>query len=222
MPRLPLPADQIKKLVVDQGLIADAKFDEYMEEAKRKNQSIIDILVSEKVVELDYLDTLIATALGVPRVDFNNRKLDPNLVKTLPEDVARQRQVIIFNKEDDGTYDAAMVDPSDLETIEFLSQRLKANIKPFSRRREDLNRGFSVYGYELGQDFKKLIEENIRASLLNPIKERRGGGERSCRSSALWTIFFRTRSHRARRTSISRSWRSLRSSATASTAFSTR
>ena len=43
-------------------------------------------------------------------------------------------------------------------------------MKPFLATGEDLNRGFSVYGYELGQDFKKLIEENIKASLASHSK----------------------------------------------------
>ena len=53
-----------------------------------------------------------------------------------------------------------------LRRSQFLGQRLKAKIKPFLATPEDLNRGFSVYGYELGQDFKKIIEDNVRASLV--------------------------------------------------------
>ena len=170
MARLPLPVDDIRKLVVNEGLINDEKFKEYLEESERKGQSIIDVLVSDKIVEADYLNNLIAQTLGVPRVNFNNVKLDPDIVKLLPEDIARQRQIIVFNQEGDGVYDAAMIDPSDLGTRQFLEQRLKAKIKPFLATGEDLNRGFSVYGYELGQDFKKLIEENIRTSLLNQSK----------------------------------------------------
>ena len=68
---------------------------------------------------------------------------------------------------------SAMIDPSDLETQEFLAQRLQGKIKPFLASAEDLNRGFSVYGYELGQDFKKIIDDNVRASLANQSKDAR-------------------------------------------------
>jgi len=163
--RLPLPVPQIKKLLIDEGLISPEKFDELLADAERKSQSIIDVLVSEKFAGADYLNDLIAGALGVPRVDFTTRTVATEFVKLIPEDVARQRQVIVFAKESDGTYDVAMGDPSDLETIAFLTQRLKAKIKPFLATSEDLNRGFSVYGYELGKDFKRLIEDNIKASL---------------------------------------------------------
>ncbi len=156
--------------MVDEGLIAPEKFDELLADATRKNQSILGVLISERFVTEDYLSDLIANALGVPRVDFAAQKMQSDVVKLLPEDIARQRQVIVFKKEDDGTYDVAMVDPSDLETVAFLDQRLKGKIKPFLATTEDLNRGFLVYGYELGQDFKKIIEDNIKASLASATK----------------------------------------------------
>jgi len=168
--RLPLPPAQIKKLLVDENLIAPDRFDKLFAEAERKNQGILEVLVAEQVVDGKYLNGIVAKALGVEVADFSEKSLDKEMVRVLPEDVARQRQVIIFNREANGVYDIAMVDPSDLETIEFVSQRLKARVKPFLATPEDLNRGFSVYGYELGQDFKRLIEENVRASLSGQAK----------------------------------------------------
>ncbi len=170
MVHLPLPVEQLKKLLLDEGLISAERFDALLTEADRKNQSIADVLAAEKVVEPAYLNNLIAKAIGVPIVDFTTEKIDKESVNLLPEDIARQRQVIIFKREPDGTLDAAMVDPSDLETRQFLEQRLGGKIRPFLANSEDLNRGFSVYGYELGQDFKKVIEDNVRASLLSQSK----------------------------------------------------
>jgi len=163
--KLPLPPAQLKKMLIAENLITGERFDALFEEAQRKNQSILDVLVAQGVVDAEYLGGLVAKALGVERVSFVKKPIDSKAVRLLSEEISRQRQVVIFNREEDGTCDAAMIDPGDLETIEFLKQYLKAKIKPFLATAEDLNRGFAVYGYELGQDFKKLIEENIRASL---------------------------------------------------------
>jgi type IV pilus assembly protein PilB len=168
--KLPISPDQLKKLLVDQNLIAPEQFDELYQEANRKGQNVIDVLVSEKIVESNYLNDLIASLLGVPRADFSVHSVNKEVVKLLSEGAARQRQVIVFDQEQDGTYDVAMIDPSDLETREFLQQRLNGKIKPFLASSEDLNRGFSVYGYELGQDFKKIINDNVRASLVSQSK----------------------------------------------------
>ena len=146
------------------------KFDEYFKEAERKNQSVIDVLASRKIVEKSYLQALLAKALGVERVDFSAQPIDPEVVRLIPEAVARERQAVAFHRESDTQYDVAMVNPSDLETIEYFTQQLHGSVRPFLATAEDLNRGFSVYGYAVGQDFKKVIEENIQASLANPSK----------------------------------------------------
>ena len=167
---LPLSSEQLKKILLSENLITAERFDALSVEAERKSQSIIDILASKGFVEPNYLDDVIAKTLVVTRVDFASRPIDKEIVKTLPENIARERQAVVFNKEDDGSYDVAMTNPSDLEAIEFLSQRLKAKINPFFATDDDLKRGFSIYGYALGQDFKKLIEENIAASLISQSK----------------------------------------------------
>ncbi len=168
--QLPLPPAELKRLLIENGLVEPVRFDDLLAAAERKNQSIFDVLVSEKVVEEDYLQNLVAAALGVPRIDFASQTVNANTVRLLPETSARERQVVLFGREADGTYDAAMINPADLETIAFLSQRLGAKVKPFLASQEDLDRGFSVYGYELGKDFKELIEENVRQSLASQAK----------------------------------------------------
>jgi type IV pilus assembly protein PilB len=169
--KFPLPPGQLKKLLMDEGLITAEKFEALREDAERKNQNLVDVLVAERVADANYLDDVIAKALGVARVSLSTSTIDKEILKLIPESVARDHQIIIFKREDDGTYDAAMADPSDLETIEFLTQRLKARIRPFLAAPADLNQGFSVYGSELEKDFKKIIEENVRASLANPSKD---------------------------------------------------
>jgi len=83
--KLPISPDQLKRLLVEQNLIAPERFDELYQEAERKSQSVIDILVSEKIVERAYLDDLIAGLLGVPRADFSVVKIDKDTVNLLAE-----------------------------------------------------------------------------------------------------------------------------------------
>ena len=167
----PLPPEQLKKLLIDEGLITDERFESLRADAERKGQGIVDVLVAERVADVGYLNNVIAKALGVSRIDLSASMINKDVMKLIPEATAREHQVILFQQEEDGTYDVAMIDPSDLETVEFLSQRLKARIRPFLATAGDLNQGFSVYGRELEQDFKQIIEENIRASLANPSKD---------------------------------------------------
>jgi type II secretory ATPase GspE/PulE/Tfp pilus assembly ATPase PilB-like protein len=162
---IPIPVTEIKNKLLEDGLITEEKFNIYLEEAKRKNQNLIDILVSERVVDSNYLYQFLASYLGVELFQPNKHIINETIVKSLPENIAREKQVIVFNKEPDGTLDVAMADPSDLNTIEYLKQYFDTSIKPFLISVENLNYGFKIYGSTITEDFKKLIEENIEQSL---------------------------------------------------------
>ncbi|MCS6789062.1 MAG: GspE/PulE family protein [Patescibacteria group bacterium] len=162
---LPIPPNQIKKKLIEDNLITTEKFDAFFEEAQRKNQNLIDILISEHIVDANYIYNFLASYLGVDLAQLNVRHINEEVVKSLPENIAREKQIIVFDKEEDGTVDVAMLNPSDLATIEFLKQKFNAPIRPFLASTDDLNRGFSIYGLSSTKDFKKIIEESIEESL---------------------------------------------------------
>lgn len=160
-----LPPEKFKEILVKQGIIDSDTFDTLLTEAKRKRQSLPDVLVSQGLINKDYMYILIAKSLGVERVNLGMVKIDERVLHLLPESTARSRKIIIFGREPDGKFDVAMEDPTDLETIDFLKLKLGGPIKPFLATDEDLNRGFSLYERRLTQDFKKIIEESIKESL---------------------------------------------------------
>ena len=166
---LQIPAQKLKEILIKEGLTTAEVFDNLTIEAKRMDQNIVDILVSRGIVASDYFYNLVAQYLGVERIILSGRPIEENLLRKLSEELARQKRAIIFNEEPDFTLDVAMEDPSNLETIEFLKKHLKTKIKPYLTTSEDLNRGFSLYGRHLTEDFKKIIEENIQATLRRKI-----------------------------------------------------
>lgn len=168
--KIPIPPLQLKKYLVQDNLITPELFDVLFAEAGRKNQNIIDLLASEKVASASYLADLVSQLLGVPRANLGNRVIDEGTLKLFSEDVARERQAIVFGRAEDGGYDVAMLDPSDLEAISFFTQHLKGEVHPYLATSEDLNRGFSMYGSESAKDFKQIIEENVQASLRSQTK----------------------------------------------------
>lgn len=168
--RLPIPIEQLKSRLIQEGLVTEDKFKEITDIAENKNQDVLDLIVSQGVAEAGYLNNILSSLLGVPLAKLESKKIDKEAVKLLPEDVARQKEAIVFQKQADGSYDVAMADPSNLEALKFLSQFLRAKINPYLATIGDLNRGFSIYGSQSAQDFKKLIEDNIQESLRNQAK----------------------------------------------------
>ena len=165
-----LPVEKLKEILISEGLVGADAFDALTDEAERKRQQVIELLISKGLVSKDYFYTVLARILGVPRINLQTNPINEQLLRLLPEDVARRRNVIVFGKAEDGAFLVAMEDPTDLETVDFLSLRLGGPVKPFLAGEDDLNKGFSLYGKRLAQDFKEVIEKGIKESLKNRAK----------------------------------------------------
>ncbi len=161
---LQIPEEKIKKILVEQGLLTAQQFDDAVDEARRMNQQAGDVLVAKRFITYEYLYNLLASYYGVERANLNARGVDRTTLILIEEKTAQERKVIAFAKESDGTIDLAMEDPTDLPTIEFFEKKLAAPIRPFFATEEDLAVGFSLYGHQLNEDFKKIIEDKIRLS----------------------------------------------------------
>lgn len=150
-------------------MITPEQFDQALEEATRMNQKIGDLLVSRGIITSDFLYNLVAQYLGVERARIVDQGIDPLIVGLIDEKFARERAIVAFSRDSDGTINVAMQDPTDLPTIEFLEKRLGAPIRPYLAQPDDLSKGYSYYGSQLNEDFKNVIEKSIQASLQGKI-----------------------------------------------------
>ncbi|MFH1161786.1 MAG: ATPase, T2SS/T4P/T4SS family [Candidatus Jorgensenbacteria bacterium] len=169
-----LPSERLKEILLNAGVVDDPAFEGVIEEAERKRQSPIEILISRGVLTKDYFLLLVARALGVERVNLGVVKIDEELLRLISEDVARQGRAIVFGREPDGRFRVAMEDPTNLQTIDSIALRVGGQVKPYLAADEDLNRGFLLYQKRLTQDYKQIIEGSIQESLRSKV---RGGLE---------------------------------------------
>jgi len=162
---LQIPNDKLKELLVGDGVIEPEDFDLAAKDAERMGQAVADTLIARNIVTPNYLLDIIARYYEVERIELGNRTLDSAIIQLLPEDIARQRRAVVFGKREDGSIDVAMENPVDIESTDFLGKFLRAKINPYLISSSDLNYGFSFYGKKSSESFKKIIEDNIKASL---------------------------------------------------------
>ena len=169
-----IPNEKLKELLVNEGLIKPEEFDRVLEESVRMGQNVADILISRGIITKSYFNELLISYFEVGKAALASRVIDSNIVRLIPEEFAREKRVIVFGKEEDGSYSVAMEDPSDLEATEFLTKYLNAPIKQYFAFKEELNIGLSSYSKGGAEDFKRAIEESVSASL----RSRLSGEER--------------------------------------------
>ncbi|MBI2592985.1 MAG: type II/IV secretion system protein [Candidatus Colwellbacteria bacterium] len=162
---LQIPPQKLKEILTQDQLIAPEVFDEVASEAARLGQGLADTLISRHIITEDYYINALSFYLSVPLSRIEGGEIDANVLKLLPENIARDKRTIIFREESPGVLGAAMEDPSNLLTIEFLESYLKVRIKPYIASEGDLNKGYSLYGKVSAKSFQETIEESVRKSL---------------------------------------------------------
>lgn len=159
-----LPPDILKSLLLNTGLLSEKDFESALQEAQRTEKDVVDVLIARNYLTRDYYAELLAQYFKVPRVKLVGVKIPREILNLIPEEIARTRNAVAFEKSDN-TLKVALLDPANLETLEFLEKYTGYFVKPYLALEEDLQSVFAQYGQVVSSDFQKTIQESIQASL---------------------------------------------------------
>jgi len=159
-----LPPQILKKLVLQTELISEKDFDDSLREAQRAEKSVVNILISRGLLTQDYYADILAGYFHVPRVKLVGRNIPRDILDILPETIARSHNAVVFDKKDN-TIHVALLDPANLENLDFLEKYTRHFIKAYLALEEDLQSIFAQYGEAVSADFQNTIQEGIKASL---------------------------------------------------------
>jgi len=121
--------EQLKKFILDGGLVPKADLEEAFKKAETKKQKIGDILLADgKISETD-LKRMEAFVLGIPFISLNNQKIDFSVLSLIPEPIARNYNIVAYKKSE-SSLEVAMLDVDDLPVIDFIKKRSGLKILP--------------------------------------------------------------------------------------------
>ena len=157
-----IPESTFKKLLLDSNIITEEQFNSAKEEAKRSERKVEDILVGKGDVPENFLVELLANHFEMPIIDLKTVTTPTQTLNLITEDLAKERNVVVFDFDNEKKITkVAMTDPGDLDTIEFLKNKLGTTIEPYITSRTSLNFGLQHYELLLSGSFSKAIEESI-------------------------------------------------------------
>ena len=151
---------QLKAFLLDAGLIKEEQFDKAFKKAKNSNQKVGDVLVSEGKITQEELIKLEAYILGIPFVNLEKEVVPPEVLKTIPEPIARSHNIVAFRKKGQDL-EVAMLDPEDLRTIEFIKKTGNLRILPRLTTPESIKNVLSQYQKTLEAEFGEIIKKEV-------------------------------------------------------------
>ena len=162
---------ELKTFILDSGLVPRKDVDAADEEAKKKNVSIGDILVSQGALTSDALRRIQAYVLGIPFVNLKDKKIPLDILSLIPEPIARTHSIIGFRKEGN-ELEVAMLDTQDLPAIDSVRKKTGLKILPRLTDDESLKHALLQYQKSLKEEFGDLIA--TEAGRINLVKDASG------------------------------------------------
>lgn len=132
-----------------------------------------DFLLEKKAIKADDLMQLKATATGVETVNLQDQNIKQDVLSLVPEPIAHRHQVISFAKTATDL-SLAMIDPTDLQTREFMKKKTGLNIKPFLINKASLDFGLSKYHSNLEGEMKHLVSQDKSGIVVTGDKQEGG------------------------------------------------
>ncbi|MCJ7786606.1 Flp pilus assembly complex ATPase component TadA, partial [Patescibacteria group bacterium] len=159
---------QLKAFLLDAGLVTKDQFEKALKKAEKTNQKVGDVLVSDGLITQEELIKLEAYILGIPFINLEKEKISPEVLKFIPEPIARSHNIVAFRKKGNNL-EVAMLDPEDLRTIEFIKKTANLKILPRLTTPDSIKNVLHQYQKTLEAEFGEIIKKE--AGIIKPIKE---------------------------------------------------
>jgi type IV pilus assembly protein PilB len=153
--------EQLKAFLLDAGLIKETQFDTAQKKAEKTRQKVGDVLVSEGLIAEEELIKLEAYILGIPFVNLEKEIIAPEILKIVPEPIARSHNIVAFRKKGNNL-EVAMLDPEDLRTIEFIKKK-EPGLKILARLTtpDSIKNVLRQYQKTLEAEFGEIIKKEV-------------------------------------------------------------
>jgi type IV pilus assembly protein PilB len=171
---------QLKSFLLDASMVSEEKFQEALKKAEKEKKKIGEILVSEGLVKQDELIKLEAYILGIPFVNLEKETILPEILKIIPEPIAKSNNIVAFRKRGNDL-EVAMLDPEDLRTIDFIKKTSNLRILPRLTTPESIKNALRQYQKTLEAEFgdiikapgemRQIIEEEITVEETEELKK---------------------------------------------------
>lgn len=153
---------QLKLFLLDSGLATSKDIENAGKKAEKEKKDLGEVLVSEGKLSQDDLSRLQAYILGIPFVSLEKEKIDLSILSLIPEPIARSHNIVAYKKREN-ELEVAMLDPQDLETIDFIKKKL--NLKVLSRLTDpnSIKSVLSQYQKTLQAEFGDIVKQEVES-----------------------------------------------------------
>lgn len=145
-------------MLLDSKLITEAQLDQALETQQSGDpRRLGTILIDEEWLNAESLAMALSIHLNLPFADLSRESISPEVLKIIPEHIARRYHLIPFEV-NNGSLSVVMEDPTDIRVLEEISALTGMNIKPSVGVGMDIESAIDLY-YKSNQEIEREVAE---------------------------------------------------------------
>ena len=152
--------DRLAKLLIEEGLVQESKIELAMKEAGSNNQSLMSYMIEHKILDNEILVHATSHVSGIPYVNLENTTIPQETLDLITVDIA-ERNMAVPIAEVQGRIAVAMLDATNIQTVDYLSSLIQRPLKVFMASQDSIKHVLEQYKTDLsGVD---ALAENVDA-----------------------------------------------------------
>lgn len=149
----------IEEILLKQGLLSSGQVSALKLESVSSGQGIDQLLIKHNLVPQDKIIQAKAQLLNVPFIKLEGRAIPADILSLIPEPAAKRYKIIPFERRGDELW-VAMMDPLDIQIIQFVEKRSGMRTKAFLALPDDISKAINdQYAQNLTTEVTSALRE---------------------------------------------------------------
>jgi type IV pilus assembly protein PilB len=157
-----ITADQLRDFLLESGTVPKELLEEAFTAAAVEKKDLGTTLLEKNLVSEVDLQKVYAHIFGIPFVDLTKEVISADTLQVIPELIAKKYNIVAFEKS--GTnLKVAMLNPDDIQTIDFIKKKVGLRIVPCLTSKESIAAALRQYGKSLEAEFGDILTGEIKS-----------------------------------------------------------
>ncbi len=153
---------QLKDFLLESGLLSKEAVEEAVVQAEASKQDFGQYLLQQGMVQESELQKIYAYVLGIPFVDLSKETIPIEVLQIIPEPIAKKSNIVAFER-DGNNLKVAMLNPEDLQTIDFIKKKTGLKVIPCLATQESVQTVLRQYEKSLQAEFGDILTSEVKS-----------------------------------------------------------
>ncbi len=152
--------EQLKLILEETNTLKESDISAYLNEASKRNQTLEEHLVGQKVLNEENIYQIAAQYFDLPFINLDSKNIRKDILFLIPEPIATTHKIIAFEK-NETELKIASINPQDLQIFEFLRKKTGLDTKIYLATPTGIGEALKNYHKGLQAEFKELTKNTV-------------------------------------------------------------